>query len=197
MAKGRGFKSAPMCPPGVLCFSNGIMLVILVILLAVGVILWHIHTTNKSTLIMPTHIINKDSDHDQYRRSPEPNRLWNTVPDLRGAIIPPGSVPINMPTRYYPEQYQQMGLLKTADQQILPLYGRRTGTSTDRYNYYTRTDTFNPIQIPVSYQKRNCMDDIGCNELMGGEDINIHGLDKSGHVEIYKYDAPKYIPSLL
>lgn len=196
-----------VCPPGVFCLSSGVtvfLVILVVILVALGFSMWRTQQTVREVVTVssgapqlpPIHIVNEGGDN-RYTRAPEPYRMWGTVPDLRGAIVPPGAVPINMPTRYYPEQFQQMGILKTPDQQILPLYGRRTGNSTDRYNYYTRTDTYNPVQIPLNYQKRNCMDDIGCNELLGGEDIKIHGLDKSAHVEVYKYDAPKYIPSLL
>lgn len=206
------------CPPGVWCFSSGlgIFLTITVFFGALALLYYLFfkqntyNKQNKSPIVFsyknekednsqPIQIFNnvESNGDDRYTRAPEPYRMWATVPDLRGAIIPPGAVPINMPTRYYPQQFQQMGILKTPDQQILPLFGRRTGTSTDRYNYYTRTDTYNPIQVPINYQRRDCMDDVGCNELLGGESIQIRGLDKQAHVEVYKYDAPRYIPSLI
>jgi hypothetical protein len=89
-----------------------------------------------------------------------------------------------------------MGLLKTGDQ-VLPLYGRQTAYRTDRYNYYTRTDTYNPVQIPLRFEKRDCMDSIGCSELMGGETIKVAALNKDANVEIYKFDGPQYIPGLV
>jgi hypothetical protein len=201
----------PSCPPGVLCLSSGIGLLII---LGIGIlaILIYMHLKNPSLLHgqaliqpstisveekQPIQIFNtQQSGDDRYTRSPEPYRSWFTTPDLRGAIVPPGAIPINIPTRYYPESFQQMGLLKMADK-LLPLYGRRNGTSTDRYNYYTRTDTYNPVQIPISYQRKNCMDVIGCQELFGGEEIKVHGLDAVAAVEVYKYDAPRYIPSVV
>jgi hypothetical protein len=133
---------------------------------------------------------------DRYTRAPEPLRFWQTPPDLRGALLPPGAVPINVPTRGLPQSYQQMGIIKSGDQ-LLPLYGRQTAYRSDRYNYYTRTDTYNPVQLPVKYQKRDCMDSIGCEELLGGENIQIAGLGKQGHVETFKFDGPSYIPGLV
>jgi hypothetical protein len=132
----------------------------------------------------------------RYNQAPEPLRYWQTGPDLRGALIPPGAIPINVSTRGLPQAFQQSGIIKSGEQ-ILPLYGRQTAYRSDRYNYYTRTDSYNPVQLPINYQRRDCMDDIGCGELLGGESIKIAGLGKEGYVEIYKYDGPKYIPGLV
>jgi hypothetical protein len=89
-----------------------------------------------------------------------------------------------------------MGILKAGDQ-LLPLYGRQSVYRGDRYNYYTRTDTYNPVQLPVKYERRNCMDSVGCDELLGGESVKISGLGKEATVEIYKFDGPTYIPGIV
>ena len=133
---------------------------------------------------------------DRYTRAPEPLRVWQSPPDLRGAMIPPGAVPINVSTRGLPQAYQQMGIIKSGEQ-LLPLYGRQTAYRSDRYNYYTRTETYNPIQLPVRFQRRDCMDSIGCEELLGGENISVSGIGKEGRVEVYKFDGPTYIPGLV
>ena len=146
----------------------------------------------------PVHIVNNvRGGDDRYTRAPEPLRFWQTGPDLRGALLPPdGGIPINIPTRGLPQAYQQMGIIKSGEQ-ILPLYGRQSAYRSDRYNYYTRTDTYNPIQLPIRSEKRDCMDSVGCSELMGGEHIKIQGLNKDGHVEVYKFDGPTYIPGIV
>jgi len=192
------------CPPGVWCLTPGLAIVLVLLVVGIVYVLYTYNkdsnkksdTTREKVNINTIEVVNQTSD-DRYTRAPEPYRVWASTPDLRGALIPPGAVPINIPSRYYPEQFQQMGILKTADQQILPLFGRRTGGSAYRFNYYTRTDTYNPIQVPINYQRRDCMDDIGCDELMGGEDIKIRGLDKNAKVEVYKFDAPKYIAAIV
>ena len=83
-----------------------------------------------------------------------------------------------------------------AEQQSSP-FASRTATSTDRWNYYTRTDTYNPVPIPVSYKKRDCMDDVGCNEILSGEEIKVEVMNKPGRTSMYRYDGPKYIPGLI
>jgi hypothetical protein len=141
-------------------------------------------------------VVTKNIGDSRYSRAPEPLREWMSQPDLRGALLPPGAVPIFQPSLGYPEEFQQMGIITGADGKILPLFGRRTGSRNDRYNYYTRTDTYNPIQLPVMYEKRDCMDDVGCQELTGSEKIYIDGLNTHGSVKIYRYNAPRYIPAV-
>jgi hypothetical protein len=144
----------------------------------------------------PPAVMGGSGGDDRYTRAPEPLRFWQTGPDLRGAMIPPGAIPVNVPTRGLPQAFQQMGIIKSGEQ-ILPLYGRQSAYRSDRYNYYTRTDSYNPVQLPVRYEKRDCMDSIGCEELLGGESISVAGMNKTGHVETYKFDGPTYIPGLV
>ena len=194
-------KKGGICPPGILCLTPtlGVFL-----LLGIGVSLYILLATPKtsqSSKPAPIQIFNQglgggDGGDDRYTRAPEPLRVWQSPPDLRGAMIPPGAVPINVSTRGLPQAYQQMGIIK-AGEQLLPLYGRQTAYRSDRYNYYTRTDTYNPIQLPVRFQRRDCMDSIGCEELFGGENVSVSGIGKEGRVEVYKFDGPTYIPGLV
>ena len=145
----------------------------------------------------PATVLNIQAGGDsRYDRAPQPLRDWNAGPEWppRGGIA---SIPINIPTQGLPERFQSVGIMTTPDGQVLPLYGRRTATSTDRWNYYTRTDTYNPVPIPVSYKKRDCMDDVGCEELMDGEEVKNFGTGAESKVHIYRMDGPKYIPGLI
>jgi hypothetical protein len=135
------------------------------------------------------------SGDDRYAMAPEAARSWVAPPDIRGAFIPPGAIPINVATKSIPESYRQMGVIN-ADGKLLPLYGRRNGRGTDIYNYYTRTDTYNPVQIPISAGRRDCTEDIGCKELSDGDTVKIYGVGE-GHVKLYNIDAPRYIPGLV
>ena len=77
---------------------------------------------------------------DKYDLAPKPERHWITKPDLPSSAEIYGKLP-RVPTRGIPETYQSMGIIKTDDGQLLPLYGRRTASRSDRFQYYTRTDT--------------------------------------------------------
>ena len=201
------------CPPGIWCLTPTFAISIVIFLAVLLFIVFSIPKSSPTIIIPQTQPqpqpvplpstkqetkIFVDSENDRYRRPPEPYRSWATTPDLRGALIPQGAVPIFQPARGgYPDQFQQMGIINVeTSNQILPLYGRRAGNRSDRYNYYTRTDTYNPIQLPIHYERRDCMDDVGCQELFGGEKIKIDGLNSHGSVKVYKYDAPRYIPSV-
>jgi hypothetical protein len=139
----------------------------------------------------PITMIQQGGD-SRYDRAPQPLRDWIGRPELP----PIGALPINIPTQGFPESFQSVGVIQAGDQ-ILPLYGRRTLRGSDRWNYYTRTDTYNPVPLPVHFQRRDCMDDVGCQEILSGETVKIDALHKEGKTNIYRFDGPKYIPGLL
>lgn len=183
-------KASSACPPGVFCITPGVGIVLLIVL-CIGMY-FYFEGGSRGQKEGPVYreeptIINHNvvqGGDDRYTRAPEPLRSWMTIPDLRGALIPQGAVPINVNPRGIPAAYQQMGYIKTDGEKLLPLYGRQTAYRSDRFNYYTRTDTYNPIQVPVTYKKKNCSEDIGCEELFGGEEVHVKGLGQSGTVDI-------------
>ena len=184
-----------VCPPGVFCLSTGLILCIALFMFIGAAIFMKAPTiVMQSSQPSPT-VVTSVQGESRFSQAPQPLRDWRGQPEFppRGGIT---SMPINISTQGLPESFQSIGIIKTGDQ-ILPLYGRRTIGTTNRWNYYTRTDTFNPVPIPLRVQQRNCMEDIGCPELMSGEHITVDALNKEGAVEIYRFDGPKYIPGLL
>lgn len=193
------------CPPGVWCLTPSLGFLFALLISTILIYLAYTNYSSSSTIVYKTEerevlpvqtpILSQGGD-SRYARAPEPLRLWQTGPDLRGAMIPPGAVPINVSTRGMPQSFQQMGIIKVGEQ-VLPLYGRQTAYRSDRYNYYTRTDTYNPVQLPVRFERRDCMDGVGCGELFGGEHVKVSGINKEGDIEIYKFDGPAYIPGIV
>jgi hypothetical protein len=194
------------CPPGVFCIGEGgigttITIILLVALVFMAYAVFFIRPQTP-TIIMPrqappqTTVIPIKGGDSRYDMAPQPLRDWMAPPELppRGGIA---SIPINIPTRGLPESFQSVGVINV-DDKILPLYGRRTaGGGGDRWNYYTRTDTYNPVPIPVNFKKRDCMDDVGCQEILSGEEVKVEVMNKPGRTSIYRFDGPKYIPGLL
>ncbi len=121
---------------------------------------------------------------DRYTRAPEPERDWDTPPDY--SRIPSSQASFNIPTQGIPEQYQSMGIVKTSDGKLLPLFGRRSISARERYNYYTRTDSYNPLPIPIEMQGRDCQDQVGCPELYNGDKVKMSATNDIGEVTIYK-----------
>ena len=206
MAKSRRVR----CPPGVFCISGGlgttIFIIISVALLFFLYAMFFMRPRNDPpTIIMPrseasapkTIIIPPagNGGDSRYDIAPQPLRDWMAPPEFppRGGIA---SIPINIPTQGLPESFQSVGVVRVEDK-ILPLYGRRTAGGSDRWNYYTRTDTYNPVPIPINFQRRQCMDDVGCQEILSGDEVKVDVMNKSGRTSIYKIDGPKYIPGLI
>ena len=154
-------------------------------------------------------VVNEGGD-DRYTRAPQPQRFWDNGPEwpVRGALVPPdggilvpvdtrGGLPVNIRTQGLPEAYQQMGVLKSGEGKLLPLYGRRVASRSDRFNYYTRTDTYNPIQLPISYKKKDCQDPVGCQELFDGDTVVMSPTGETATATLYRFDGPLYVPSIL
>lgn len=137
-----------------------------------------------------------------------PEKSYFTPPDLRGQ--PPisagvGAIPINVQTQGLPDTYQQVGVLTapggtetsgSPTRTILPLFGRRVLYNRDKWNYYTRTDGMNPVQVPVQFKRRNCDDDNGCDEVLDGDSVGCPVLGQSYTANIYRYSTPRYLPTL-
>jgi hypothetical protein len=133
------------------------------------------------------HISMKGGD-DRYTMAPRPQRVWDNGPE-----IPMGRGPLDpIATRGEPERYQQMGVIVAGDGKALPLYGRRTAPRSDRFQYYTRTDTYNPVALPVMHKKRDCQDGVGCDELMSGDEVKLAATGEQGKVTLYGFDGPSY-----
>ena len=184
----------PRCPPGMVCFQNSTpwstIIIVVSVLLIAGLVL---SSRNQQQQQQPQYSqqplqINLSSrsegGDDRYTRSPEAERIWNAPPDY--SRIPSPIAPFNIPTQGIPESYQSMGIIKTPDGKLLPLYGRRSVSSRERYNYYTRTDTYNPIPIPVIMKGRDCQDQVGCPELYNGDRVKLSATNESGEVTIYR-----------
>lgn len=133
---------------------------------------------------------------DRYTRAPKPERHWMSPPDLPTGAEIYGKLP-RVPTRGIPETYQAMGVIKADDGTVLPLYGRRTTSRSDRFQYYTRTDSYNPVQLPIQHNRRDCTDDIGCEELYDRDSITVKPTGQKGTVTIYRFDGPTYVPGIL
>jgi len=190
------------CPEGVWCLTNEILfgLIGLLVIIIIGLQFFKgqqpiiVNVRNPASGVP---VINNVNGDDRYVRAPQPLRDWMSPPEYppRGGIA---SIPINIPTQGLPESYQAIGNINVGEGKVLPLYGRRTFTgSSDRWNYYTRTDTYNPVPVPIRYKNRDCLDDVGCPEVYSGESVHVEDLGTNGKVRLFRFDGPKYVPGLI
>ena len=147
----------------------------------------------------------------QYIVDKEQERLINPLlpPERSYVLTNGGGIPIyknsiNVPTRGFTGAFQQIGLLykkdpsgeNNNDGNILPLFGRPTNTSRDKWYYYTTSDKFHSLKIPIKIKGRICNDEWGCNELYDDDTVEVGPYNGQFTVQIYGYDSPKYLPVL-
>jgi hypothetical protein len=199
------------CPPGVFCLSPGFVLLAVVVTAVALFVFTYTGRMQANPIVISSaaaaqeaaqpqpirvNVVTQGGGDDRYTRAPKPERDWLTRPDWSTVWNAPTATLPQIATRGIPESYQSMGVITTGDGQVLPLYGRRTASRSDRFQYYTRTDTYNPVQLPIRYKNRDCQDDVGCEELMDGEDIKVSATGKEGKVNMYRFSGPTYIPAI-
>ena len=98
---------------------------------------------------------------------------------------------INFPTRGYPDNYQNLGILvRKSDERILKLFGRQKFPGSSQYEYYV-VDSYNSQKFPLKLN--------GMKELSDKDVISIPWFDQSKgkfEVKIFDYDAPRYNPNI-
>jgi hypothetical protein len=134
-------------------------------------------------------IINKDE-------APENNPfVYEQVHNLRN----PPAKPFYYPTRGKPQSYQQYGVLigeerrHRGEQTILPLIGRQTYPGSSRYHYYTSTNGYHPMKLPVIHKTRPCNGSTGCEEIFSGNIVSVNGYDYDFKADIYPSPDLQYV----
>jgi len=126
-------------------------------------------------------------------------QLYNpTVVKEQVAVEVPVEVPVQIPVEkefrkppikeYKPGYVQQMGVLVGSDEETLPLFGKEVRGRRDRYHYYTVTPGEQIYSLPVTHDNRDCMDDIGCQELYGNESVSVLGQAGTFQAKMYRTD---------
>ena len=150
-----------------------------------------------------THIVNKDYERIVNPLSPPERRNFHLdVNPLQG-------VPINIPTRGEKVGYMQVGVLhkeeidddnkeigKNSEPVILPLFGCPTYQGSNKWSYYTATDKYNQVKLPITNNSRVCNSEYGCDELYDGDNVSLPAYNGNFKVSKYEFDKPRYIPHL-
>jgi hypothetical protein len=106
-----------------------------------------------------------------------------------------GLMPINIKTRGETPDMQQVGILRSnSNDKVLALYGRPTYRGSSKWIYYTGTDKYHSIKLPVEKNERDCTAEYGCDELYEDDEVRVKGYNDVFHTSIYQLDAPRYIP---
>lgn len=80
--------------------------------------------------------------------------------------------------------YQQVGILNSMGS-MLPLFGRPSPNSSNRWEYYTMNGG---LKLPISMGGKTCNSDTGCPEMLSGngDAVDVLGL---GSMKSFIYDT--------
>lgn len=118
--------------------------------------------------------------------------------------------PINISTRGETRDFQPIGTLTNTNTtnnnnnnggtppHILQLFGRAIYPGSYKWQYYTNSDNFQSVKVQLVHKGRQCLDDIGCEELSTGDVVRVPAYQNLlFRVELYGLDKPTYIPYLV
>ena len=171
------------CPRGFIC-TDGTTVALVVVLVAAAVIAtMYMSTMRPQTQAQkqPIIVVKQEARREYPPMFPEPIRRLG-VPDFVGRQALGPIVQVGILTA-------EGGSANSAapDRTILPLFGRELDSRRSRWNYYTRTDGTNPVQVPVRVANRVCDDDTnGCNEVYSGDTVHVPVLGRSFTSTIYR-----------
>jgi hypothetical protein len=205
------------CPPGVICIGNYSMFFIVICIIILIYIIYS--TVLKQNIIVnnsPSEkIVIKDTTRENvgwnswipswpYTNLPSDPLLNPYAPPLRDEryfiprAVPIGAVPINVSTNIgaVDTQYRQLGIMTATNSKgkIVPLMGRPLFTNRDKWQYYTSSDQYNSMRLPISRNGKSCTNEYGCDKLYTGDTVYVEGINEPYRVTLYDNDTIKYLP---
>ncbi len=210
------------CPPGLICMKNMSIVFFVIILFVFGYLIFiNLKSLSSSSSTTTEKIIIRDNTPSTsiqltqtpsypYNNLPPVNDVLQNpyVPPLRDerylipqfSIIPAGTVPINISTNVgaVDTNYRQVGLLTPMNgsnkDKLMPLMGRPLFTNRQKWQYYTMSDQYNSLKLPISVKGRSATNDYGVDELYNGDSVYIEGYNQPYKVTTYDNDTIKYLP---
>ena len=187
-------KSIQKCLPNMFCIKNTTIALAIILGAVIAYIIYSKYNGMSSTATTtqastPFYVV------------PIPNVLENPyVPPLRDdryhdAVIP---IPINVRTQGPPVNvnYRQVGLLTRVNgkETMLPLMGRPLQKNRDKWQFYTMSDKNHSVKLPVTYKRRSCTGDQGCDNIYNGDTVYVEGYNDAFKATIYDTAMQYSIP---
>ena len=189
------------CPKENLCFYNkSIMFTVLLLLLCIGYVYYYtnLELSNLRDIIayqQNDNIIvtqNELPDDDIMDKLLPPSRVYHSK------YIPKKSNEINISTRGEPEPYQQIGILiNETSNLMLPLFGQPKYPGSQHWLYYTQSDKFQSVKLPIEQNGKDCQADLGCKEVQTDDTLNVPGYTQIFNVRLYENQKMRYLPHVL
>jgi hypothetical protein len=203
------------CPPGVICIENISMFFLIFCVLVIAYVLYS-SIFKQNIIVNNAHsekIVIKDTQRETgnpnswfgipswpYSNLPSDPLLNPYAPPLRDEryFVAPPVVPINVSTNVgaVDTSYRQVGLLKCTNSKgkVIPLMGRPLFTNRDKWQYYSMSDQFNSMKLPILRNGRSCTNEYGCDKLYNGDTVYVEGINEPYRITTYDNDTIKYLP---
>lgn len=189
--------SIQKCLPNMFCIKN--TTIALVIILG-ALIAYIVYSKYNGVGMSSTATMMPMTQGTPFYVMPIPDVLENPyVPPLRDdryhdAVIP---FPINVRTQGPPVNvnYRQVGLLTRVNgkETMLPLMGRPLQKNRDKWQFYTMSDKNNSVKLPISFRKKSCTSEYGCDNIYNGDTVYVEGYKDAFRATIYDNAVMEYL----
>ena len=195
------------CLPNMFCIRNTTIFFI-VILSAIGIYFFYSNyskTMTPTPLSMPTASMpplfmmssraNSDVLEDPYAPPLRNDSYFGGIG--QNMMMPTAAgIPINVRTQGPPinTNYRQVGLLTRINgkETILPLMGRPLQKNRDKWQFYTMSDKNNSVKLPISFKKKSCTGEYGCDNIYNGDTVYVEGYKDAFQATIYDNAVMEY-----
>jgi len=212
--KSSSSSSSFKCLPNMFCIRNT-TIIFIVILSAIGIYFFYSNYSKMAVMplataaptpmsvsplfMMSSRAANSDVLEDPYA---PPLRNDSYFGGINGGIgqnmmMPiAAGMPINVRTQGPPinTNYRQVGLLTRINgkETILPLMGRPLQKNRDKWQFYTMSDKNNSVKLPISFKKKSCTGEYGCDNIYNGDTVYVEGYKDAFQATIYDNAVMEY-----
>ena len=96
-------------------------------------------------------------------------------------------------------KFRQVGLLTPQNGNgngPVALMGRPLYSNRNKWQYYSMSDQYNSVKLPISVKGKSAMTEYGCDELYNGDTVYLDGIKEIYVVTLYDNDHLQYLPSI-
>ena len=72
--------------------------------------------------------------------------------------------------------------------------GRPVFTNRNLWQYYTVSNQYNNVKLPITVKGKSASNEYGVDRLYGGDTVRVEGLNDVYRATIYDTDTIKYLP---
>jgi hypothetical protein len=184
------------CLPNMFCIRNSTIVLVISLGALIAYMIYSKYSSSGGNSGMPS----MQRMYSPFYTMPLPDVLENPyAPPLRDdryhdAVIP---VPINVRTQGPPVNvnYRQVGLLTRVNgkETMLPLMGRPLQKNRDKWQFYTMSDKNNSVKLPISFRKKSCTSEYGCDNIYNGDTVYVEGYKDAFRATIYDNAVMEYL----